>query len=688
MADNEQLVLSISADTRAMQRQLDKLVKSLGDVDNDAARAFTKVPPKVDAVTKSLGAAKFQTANLAAQFQDIAVQLQGGASPFTVALQQGTQISQVLGQAGAGGVVKLLGTAFASLVSPVSLATIGIIALGGAAVSYGMKAVGAVDDLDERIKKHAELVKELKGVYGDAAKGVDTSTKESAAVLRALLNISTDKLQKDFARLAQSAAAPGQQMAQFVDDLGRIIDAGSDKFAPFRKAIDDFNASVRAGKPDVQAFRDSISETVNSSTDQKVRSLGGELLDASKNAGELANSLRSVGEAGKNLDVAALAAAAMNKSFADALKTLGGTVSKNLSDREKIMQNYNKAMETANSDYKQMAAMAERDNQLAILSYNERKKAAEEAGRAAESAAKRFQSQLDSVQKRNAQLFGAQSGIGQGVGELARLETQYRLTEAAQQAFGKVTPEIAAKIDAVAAAAGRAADALAKARLQSDIGFERSQIGLSPAEQSANSRLRSVFGDDVNSAQAQFYKQQLLVNDALRQYSDISKDATKGFISDILAGKSALESLGNALEKIGNKLIDMAVDGLWGKAFGGSGGLLSLLGGGGPTGSIQVGNQFFPKYANGTNFAPGGLSIVGERGPELVNLPRGATVTPNSELVGMMGGISTPISISIDARGADAAGLARVQGEIARLRAELPATITATVRKKQYGGVL
>ncbi|MET3991624.1 hypothetical protein ABID65_003264 [Bradyrhizobium sp. S3.9.2] len=68
MADNEQLVLSISADTRAMQRQLDKLVSSIGSVDSNLASAFTKAPKKIDDVAKSLGAAKFQTANLAAHY--------------------------------------------------------------------------------------------------------------------------------------------------------------------------------------------------------------------------------------------------------------------------------------------------------------------------------------------------------------------------------------------------------------------------------------------------------------------------------------------------------------------------------------------------------------------------------------------------------------------------------------------
>ncbi|UGX91169.1 hypothetical protein G6321_00035980 [Bradyrhizobium barranii subsp. barranii] len=67
MADNEQLVLSISTDTRAMQRQLDKLVGQVGTVDNSLGNAFTKAPKKIDDVTKSPGAAKFQTANLAAR---------------------------------------------------------------------------------------------------------------------------------------------------------------------------------------------------------------------------------------------------------------------------------------------------------------------------------------------------------------------------------------------------------------------------------------------------------------------------------------------------------------------------------------------------------------------------------------------------------------------------------------------
>lgn len=44
-----------------------------------------------------------------------------------------------------------------------------------------------------------------------------------------------------------------------------------------------------------------------------------------------------------------------------------------------------------------------------------------------------------------------------------------------------------------------------------------------------------------------------------------------------------------------------------------------------------------PGFAVGTNFAPGGLALVGERGPDLVNLPRGSQVTPANDTARMLG---------------------------------------------------
>ena len=52
----------------------------------------------------------------------------------------------------------------------------------------------------------------------------------------------------------------------------------------------------------------------------------------------------------------------------------------------------------------------------------------------------------------------------------------------------------------------------------------------------------------------------------------------------------------------------------------------------------QVAGAPFPAFAAGGFNSQGGTALVGERGPELINLPRSARVTPNHQLNGMGGG--------------------------------------------------
>jgi hypothetical protein len=79
-------------------------------------------------------------------------------------------------------------------------------------------------------------------------------------------------------------------------------------------------------------------------------------------------------------------------------------------------------------------------------------------------------------------------------------------------------------------------------------------------------------------------------------------------------------------------------------------GISKIMGGGdwmsGPLASI-------PGNALGTDNWRGGLSWVGERGPELMNVPRGAQIIPNNKLGGMgAGGANVTYAPVIDARGA------------------------------------
>jgi hypothetical protein len=392
-------------------------------VDNSLGQAFTKAPPKIDAVAKSLGAAKFQTANLAAQFQDIAVQLQGGASPFTVALQQGTQINQVLGQAGASGVVALLGSAFKSLITPTSLATIGIIALGGAAIQYGAKAIGAVDDLDAKLKAHAELIKSLKDAYGEAGKGVDVAVKEAASTLKTFVGLSADALQKPFKNMVQGIVTATSSFETLGDAVGITIESTAKKFSAFTDPIDKLREGLKSGTPDVVAFRREVAAIADATNDPGVRKKAQELKDMTDAALQAQLTLESGTKALRNFGAAALAAAQQGEEFAKAMKTLSGTVTPNLSDREKIMKNYNDALVKAGSTEERLAAQRVKDDQLAVLSYNDRKKAAEDMAKEQESAMKRFQSAINSTSRSTAKTLGGTPAIGGGVRALANMET-------------------------------------------------------------------------------------------------------------------------------------------------------------------------------------------------------------------------------------------------------------------------
>lgn len=67
---------------------------------------------------------------------------------------------------------------------------------------------------------------------------------------------------------------------------------------------------------------------------------------------------------------------------------------------------------------------------------------------------------------------------------------------------------------------------------------------------------------------------------------------------------------------------------------GGTNGLMNELTGG------VLGNIGVPGFAGGVSNFGGGLAIVGERGPELVNLPGGSDVIPNNALGGLVGSVT------------------------------------------------
>lgn len=152
----------------------------------------------------SHGLAAGQVGSLSAQFNDIGVMMAAGQNPLQLAIQQGTQITQVIGHMGAAGAVRALGTAFMSLLNPVSLVTIASIAGGAALVQWlasGKEEALSLDDALTDLKDTSDQLARTDGLVA--------GPRAAAAEYRQLLGIvhEVDRLERDRSATAMIRAS-------------------------------------------------------------------------------------------------------------------------------------------------------------------------------------------------------------------------------------------------------------------------------------------------------------------------------------------------------------------------------------------------------------------------------------------------------------------------------------------------
>lgn len=162
------------------------------------------------------------------------------------------------------------------------------------------------------------------------------------------------------------------------------------------------------------------------------------------------------------------------------------------------------------------------------------------------------------------------------------------------------------------------------------------------------------------------------------EFNALGKDVLGGFISDLKNGTSAADALANALNKIGDKLLDMALNSLFSSKSGGGGigGFLASLFGG--------------FRANGGPVGGGKAYVVGERGPELFMPGQAGSIIPNIPNMtggGQSGSVVVNFNPVIDNRGASVEAVARNEMQIEKLKRDLPAIVTQSVRKAQKSNV-
>lgn len=184
--------------------------------------------------------------------------------------------------------------------------------------------------------------------------------------------------------------------------------------------------------------------------------------------------------------------------------------------------------------------------------------------------------------------------------------------------------------------------------------------------------------------------------DTSKEFREFGKGLLSGFISDLREGKSASEALANALNKVGDKLLDIALNSLFG--LGGAGGGLGFLsfipklfgfedGGIARNGRPVMGGKPMKRYARGGVARE--ASIFGEAGTEAaVPLPDGRSIPvtftgPKIPRGGAGGGVSYSMPITINAPGADAAKLEQVRQEVRKLGRDIPAMVDARNKTRE-----
>jgi uncharacterized protein (TIGR02594 family) len=166
---------------RSQQSAYDQLAAKVNSTGAAAATNVQRINDTTAAYDRLHRAANdnaISSANLAAQFQDIAVTAAMGMSPLQIALQQGTQIAGAFGNAGASSAVRALGSAFLSLLNPVSLMAIGLTAAAAAAIQF-FSGIG--DDAEDAVKSASKLAVSYDGVRGmiKDLEGVQDSYREA-----------------------------------------------------------------------------------------------------------------------------------------------------------------------------------------------------------------------------------------------------------------------------------------------------------------------------------------------------------------------------------------------------------------------------------------------------------------------------------------------------------------------------
>lgn len=507
----------------------------------------------------------FATANIASQFQDIAVTSAMGMNPLQIALQQGTQLSSVLGTMGNGRqVVAGLAAAFTSLISPVSLVTIGLVAGGAAAIQYfsSLELGGAKSEAT--LKKEAELVQAVVSKWGEALPALKAynderqraaDAKETVEALDVGRSGQWDELRKQLGDVDTQIGDIVSRISQMGEDASEVIKLQA-TFSDLTKGIDEGKASVDLAK---RAHKE-LAEIVKNNASPELQAYL-----------EIFEKLIPV------IDAASRGAQKFDRDAAIALTsrhpsrgTYGG-----------VQRSADGVIQGGGFRLPEGGPVPERRPLIELEGLPGEQKKAETA---AQRAANAYRDLVKSADDRIAQLQLETELTGEYGVQTDAARFRLELLQQAEDKGRSLSAEQRAEIEKKVELYSKYSQALAQAKLQQDLLDDSAFAGLSKQEQAVKMRLRSYgLDEDLGGNNAAMIRNRF----QQEELSDLTQSFLSEFSSGILTGgKSIGESFADAVKNAAANAMQKSLDSLFEQI----GGALAaaLLGGGGKSGGIAA----------------------------------------------------------------------------------------------------
>ncbi|MCH4542921.1 phage tail length tape measure family protein [Ochrobactrum sp. A-1] len=636
MADDAAaLLIRIEASQSKVEKQMAAIARRAAKEAQAAENSFKSANDNMaksfkagsDKAVMSVGAVRAATTNLSFQLNDIAQQLAMGTSPFTVMVQQGSQVSQIFqGSGGATNALKMFGGAITSMLNPISLASFAIIGLTGYAVQYFTSLGEETKGADEVLKGHSELIRRIKDAYGEAAAGAEEYSAKSRQILAFDIQ---ERIREYKDTIASVASDLNEQLSS--------IPAGEFEGATYtiqelQGALSNLREGIKNGDPDIRKFINRLIDIENQTgTPESIKAIIREIINSGKAGEEVQSKLETLTGVITGVGTAAKRQADNVSAFTKSVRELANIAIPALSEMEKAEKAYSDALRNATSReerddaYRAFQAAQDRIRVAQTIPTpgqrpNPESFAPEKTPKTPRSKKVKdsFDELDDIVAKYVRDVVKAESGgrvnaknplssatgLGQFIestwldlfkknfpdraknmsdqtilalrndAEISKklIEAYARENAAILRQAGVSVNEAALQLahflgpkGAISVLTAKSGTLVSQVLPQSAISANQSILGGGKTVDDviAYAQSRVSAYDQMKEAARAYKLEQKELNREAKEFANLGKDLLGGFIDDLRNGASASEALANALQKVASKLIDIALNNIF-----------------------------------------------------------------------------------------------------------------------------